>query len=117
MYCEYCGKKLGEHDSYCQNCGAKVGKETNSVDSEEKDNLSPKSRIVAGVLGILFGGLGIHNFYLGYNTRAVIQLLMTIIGSFLIIPPIAASIWGFVEGIIYLVDKTKTDPNGRKLID
>ena len=29
-----------------------------------------KSKIVAGVLGILLGGLGIHKFYLGTQSRA-----------------------------------------------
>lgn len=37
-----------------------------------------KSKIIAGILGIFLGGLGIHNFYLGRTTRAVIQLVLTI---------------------------------------
>ncbi|OKL50699.1 hypothetical protein BM477_01495 [Boudabousia marimammalium] len=61
---------------------------------------SQKSRVVAGVLGILLGGLGIHNFYLGYTKLGVIQLVLTIL-SFGV-----ASLWGFVEGILYLVGNT-----------
>ena len=34
-----------------------------------------KSKIIAGILGIFLGGFGIHNFYLGRTTRAVIQLV------------------------------------------
>lgn len=77
-----------------------------------------RSRVVAGVLGILLGGLGIHNFYLGYNDRAWIQLGCTL-GSValtvitfgalgflagVVIPGMA--IWGLVEGILFLTQST-----------
>lgn len=57
-------------------------------------------KVLAGVLGILFGGLGIHKFVLGYTQEGIIQLVISVvtcgIGSFI----------GFIEGIIYL---TKSD--------
>ena len=31
-------------------------------------------KMVAGLLGILLGGLGVHKFYLGFTGTAVIQL-------------------------------------------
>src|SRR5262245_28268981 len=34
----------------------------------------PKQKIVAGILGILLGGLGVHSFYLGNSKKGVIQL-------------------------------------------
>jgi TM2 domain-containing membrane protein YozV len=34
-----------------------------------------KSQVVALILAILLGGLGIHRFYLGYTTIGIIQLL------------------------------------------
>ena len=40
-----------------------------------------KRRLAAGLLGILLGTLGIHNFYLGFTTRGVIQLLVSLIGA------------------------------------
>lgn len=58
-----------------------------------------KSRVIVGVLGILLGSLGVHNFYLGFTKKAVLQLVLSIITFGL------AGIWGFVEGIIYLVSK------------
>lgn len=69
-------------------------------------------RILAGIMAILFGGLGVHKFIMGYNNEGVILLLITlvsipltciIIGAFTIYIPF---IIGLIEGIIYL---TKTD--------
>jgi TM2 domain-containing membrane protein YozV len=53
-----------------------------------------KNKIVAGVLGILLGGLGIHKFYLGKIGMGILYLCFCWTG----IPALI----GFVEGIIYL---------------
>jgi TM2 domain-containing membrane protein YozV len=63
-----------------------------------------EKKVVAGILGILLGGLGIHKFYLGYNTPGIIMLLVTVLtcgfgGTVM-------AVIGLIEGIIYL---TKTD--------
>ncbi|MBR2630822.1 MAG: TM2 domain-containing protein [Bacteroidaceae bacterium] len=55
-----------------------------------------KSKIVAGILGILLGGWGIHKFYMGNMLPGVIYIVLCWTG----IP----SLLGLVEGIIYLVD-------------
>jgi len=57
-------------------------------------------KVLAGILGILLGGLGIHEFILGYTQEGVIQLIITIVTCGI------GSIIGLIEGIIYL---TKTD--------
>ena len=57
-------------------------------------------KVIAGVLGILLGGLGVHKFYLGYTTPGIIQLVLGIVTCG------AAGIVGLIEGIIYL---TKSD--------
>ena len=59
-----------------------------------------EKKIVAGILGILLGGFGIHKFYLGYTKQGIIQLVLTLVTCG------AASIIGLIEGIIYL---TKSD--------
>ena len=65
-------------------------------------------KILAGVLGILLGSLGIHKFVLGYTKEGIIMLVVTlIVGGFTC--GIGAGIMGIVgliEGIIYL---TKSD--------
>lgn len=57
-------------------------------------------KIVAGVLALLLGSLGIHKFILGYTTEGIIQIVISVVtcGIGGIVP--------FIEGIIYLV---KTD--------
>lgn len=62
-----------------------------------------KSKLAAGLFGIFLGALGVHNFYLGYTGKAVAQLLLTLLGWILLgIGPIAAYIWGLVEGILII---------------
>ena len=57
-----------------------------------------EKKIVAGILAILLGYLGIHKFYLGYTKEGIIQLIL----GFLCV----GGIIGLIEGIIYL---TKSD--------
>jgi TM2 domain-containing membrane protein YozV len=58
-------------------------------------------RIVAGMLGILLGSLGVHKFYLGFVGSGLIMFLITMLscGILFFIP---AGI-GFIEGILYLL--------------
>lgn len=63
-------------------------------------------KVLAGIMGILFGGLGIHKFVLGYTKAGVTMLLVSLLGAIFIIPALVMGIIGFVEGIIYL---TKSD--------
>jgi TM2 domain-containing membrane protein YozV len=62
---------------------------------EQKDK-----KLLAGILGILLGGLGIHKFILGYTKEGIIQIVITVITCGI------GSLIGLIEGIIYL---TKTD--------
>ncbi len=76
-----------------------------------------KSKVAAGILGILLGGLGIHNFYLGYTKKALIQLLVSVLSVGIL--AWAMAIWGLVEGILILVgnDGFRTDARGIPLKD
>lgn len=71
-----------------------------------------KSKMAAGLLGIFLGGFGVHNFYLGYTSKAVIQIVVTVVTCGI------GSLWGFVEGILILCGTTiTTDANGVALTD
>ncbi len=72
------------------------GQESWNTPPRREDN----KKIVAGVLALLLGSLGIHKFILGYTKEGIIQIIITIVTCGL------GSIIGFIEGIIYLV---KTD--------
>ena len=61
-----------------------------------------KSKIVAGLLGLFLGGLGVHNFYLGYTGKDVAQLLLTLIGWIILIGPIISGIWALIESVLIL---------------
>ena len=78
-----------------------------------------KSKLAAGLLGIFLGAFGAHRFYLGFTRRGVIMLLVTFIGGVLTlgIASVAMSIWGLVEGIMYLSGSPNysADSTGRPL--
>ena len=73
-----------------------------------------KSKTAAGVLGILLGCFGVHNFYLGYTGKAVAQLLITLLSFFTL--GWVSSIWGLVEGILILTGSINVDGKGNKLV-
>ena len=69
-------------------------------------------KILAGILAIILGSLGVHKFILGYNKEGFILLGITLISYVLMCLVVGAFlVWipgliGLIEGIIYL---TKTD--------
>ena len=69
----------------------------------------PKSKMAAGLLGIFLGGFGVHNFYLGFTSKAVIQIVVSLITCGI------GSLWGFIEGIMILTGSINTDASGRPL--
>ncbi|MCD6176492.1 MAG: TM2 domain-containing protein [Candidatus Cloacimonetes bacterium] len=127
MFCRNCGKEVPENAEVCVNCGMKplMGKKfCQNCGAETKENQEvctkcgvklkssmgkgAKSKLVAGLLGIFLGYLGIHKFYLGYPVPAVIMLLLSIIGGFLTFGAVTGimGLIGLIEGILYL---TKSD--------
>ena len=66
--------------------------------------IGAKSKVAAGILGILLGAFGAHKFYMGWTKEALIMLLVSILTcgfGAIVMGPI-----GLIEGIIYL---TKSD--------
>lgn len=63
-------------------------------------NSQENKKILAGILAIVIGSLGVHKFILGYTQEGIIQIVITFVtcGIGGIIP--------LIEGIIYL---TKSD--------
>ena len=69
-------------------------------DAAKETFAGENKKLVAGILALLIGSLGIHKFVLGYTKEGIIQIIVTFVtcGIGGIIP--------FIEGIIYL---TKSD--------
>ena len=74
-----------------------------------------RSRVAAGVLGILLGALGVHNFYLGNTGLGLAQLLLSLLSCGWLAP--AVWVWGLIEGILILTGSTKVDARGIPLRD
>ena len=75
--------------------------------SKIKNHTFGDKRIVAGVLAIVLGGLGVHKFILGRTGAGIIMLLIGLFGLLLcLVPLILTTAIGIAEGIIYL---TKSD--------
>lgn len=117
-FCVHCGEKLNEKDAFCAKCGATVEGTSNTTRTEVITDPNTKSKLGAGLLAIFVGALGVHNFYLGYNSKAIAQLLLTLVGWILCgLGPIAAVIWSFIEGIMILAGSIDKDADGRPLKD
>lgn len=67
-------------------------------------SLGADKKVLAGILGIVVGGFGIHKFILGYQREGLIMLLVSVLSCFTLAG--VMHVIGIVEGIIYL---TKTD--------
>ena len=100
MTCRKCGYQQEQRFDVCPVCNEV------SVKVEEKY----KSKLLAGLLGIFLGAYGGHNFYLGFTSKAVIQLLL---GIFCL--GIGSGVWGLIEGILILTGSISEDAAGNPL--
>ena len=119
-FCTNCGQELDSNASFCYNCGTAVNgnskKEnvnTNNTTVNQTTTSAPKSKIAAGLLGILLGAFGVHNFYLGYTGKAVAQLLITVLSCGTL--SFVSVIWGLIEGILILTGSMNVDADGNPL--
>ncbi|MBQ4133322.1 MAG: TM2 domain-containing protein [Desulfovibrionaceae bacterium] len=86
VFCQNCGNQIDPRATLCLSCGCQI----------RPVIPKGKSRVAAGILGILLGGLGIHKFYMGRIGFGILYLLF----FWTWIPAII----GFIEGIIYLCE-------------
>ena len=124
-FCENCGEELKKDAKFCAKCGTKVTDKTEPIEGEivnentssntqnNNSNNTPKSKIAAGILGILVGAFGVHNFYIGYTGKAVAQLLITVLSCGVL--SVVSGIWGLVEGILILTGSINVDAEGNPL--
>ena len=96
--CKYCGEALAQQQTVHQQQQAPFGQQTIVIQQQAAPTYDPnwpvKSKIAAGILGILLGSIGVHKFYMGKAGLGVVYILFCWTG----IPGII----GLIEGIIYL---------------
>lgn len=106
--CVCCGKDLDTSATFCDKCGTKQSTSGERIpNGDVKGGI--KSRVTAGLLGIFLGGFGVHNFYLGFHVKAIIQILLSVFCCGV------GSVWGFIEGILILAKKINVDAKGASL--
>ena len=109
MFCKQCGTQLDDKALFCMQCGAKTDNAQQPVQQPTQpvyqqpgqpvyQQISPKSKMAAGLLGIFLGAFGIHNFYIGKTGRGVVQLVLTVLCCTAFI----SAVWGLIEGIMIL---------------
>ena len=78
---------------------------TEDMPSQTQNTVAAKSHVVAGILALFFGLLGIHKCYMGFITEGFVMLGATIIGSLLTFGAVAfiVQLIAVVEGLIYLI--------------
>ena len=125
--CEFCDAIMVPGERNCPGCGAAASTWSEAAASPsvvhhhhhsseaqpeaQQGGVSPKSRLIAGLLGLFIGGLGIHNFYLGYTGRGICQLILIWVpGINLII-----GIWVLIEVVHIFAGKPK-DAKGLPLV-
>ena len=89
--CYGCEKPLHRSAVACPHCGAMQ----TPPSAEDYRDTSGKSRVTAGVLALLLGGIGVHKFYTGAWGWGIVYLLFCLT----YIPALMA----LAEGIRYLV--------------
>jgi TM2 domain-containing membrane protein YozV len=106
--CPACNAPNDSRNTVCMTCGNMlpyVSAPIQQVYSQKPAGADKK--ILAGILGILLGGFGVHKFILGYKNEGIIMVATYVIGILLCgVPSLVIAIIGIIEGIIYL---TKSD--------
>lgn len=71
--CPMCGEEILAVAKKCKHCGEYL--------DDSNQPVQKKSRAVFILLGLFFGGLGIHNFYIGRTSTGLWEALIGVIGA------------------------------------
>lgn len=97
--------QYGQYNQYQQPFGVPQPHYGKQLYNTPPVGYNQKSRLAAALLAFIVGAFGVHNFYLGNNSRATIQLVVSLVGVLLSLIFIGAFavlgmyIWAFIEGV------------------
>lgn len=118
-YCDNCGSETNPQAAVCIHCGVALGKKTASG-SNGTGIQSEKTKMVAGLLAIFLGHLGIHEFYLGNKQKAIYKIIATVVAALLMLAGIGfivfIAIWGWnIYDAVMIFTGKRTDADGNEL--
>lgn len=112
--CLKCGVETGKGNAFCANCGQPVapnaavclscGVAIQPAKANVAHKLNGKDKVVVALLCFFFGGIGIHNFYMGESKRGIFRIVMTLLCGL-------GGIFALVDLIKILMDSYQYDPN------
>ena len=85
MFCPTCGAEVNDNAVICVKCGCKI----------QQDKPKKYDETAYILLGVLLGAFGVHNFYIGKNSTAIVQLLITLGTCFVF--SFIVQIWAIIE--------------------
>ena len=95
--CSYCAEEIQGDAIFCKHCRKSLNNSTSSDEGE-------KNWLVALLLSIFLGGLGVDRFYLGKIGTGILKLIT--FGGF--------GIWWLIDVILIATDSMR-DSGGRRL--
>lgn len=116
-FCQHCGESIDKDCVVCPKCGKQVGEVNNGSEKSIIINnnnsasasavafnggfpmISPKSRLIALLLCVFLGWLGIHRFYVGKIGSAIIMIILMFTGI--------GEIWLLIDFISILLGSFK----------
>lgn len=84
--CPECQTEVSDRAASCPKCGCPIaGAQAPAIKTHSEPIVvkTAKSRGAYIILGLLFGGLGLHNFYAGQNTRGAVKCGVLFLALFL----------------------------------
>ncbi len=126
MFCPNCGTRVDQGVRTCSTCGTDLSSHLAQIQPPPPPppgspalvapppfalgGISDKSKMVAGLLQIFLGPLGIGRFYLGHTAIGIAQIAVTWVTCGV------GWLWPFIDGILILAGKVN-DAQGRPLRD
>jgi len=91
--CPFCSEEIAGSAIKCKRCGEFL----DGSSAFSRVSAQPKSLNLYIVLGFFFGLLGVHNFYLGYTRKGIIQASVSLVLGVTGVALVVVAIWVLVE--------------------